>query len=389
MDEEEEPSEARQTAKGSPKGERSESTQAQPMQRSGGVRAISHLEEPVRRDSSVPLSQRGVQAMGRYVQGVKPTGPSTPPADGVAAAKASGIFAVVRHQYNQGGNEHFMDENGQLQPRNESRSLASPSPRAKRPSWADESEVHADHEPGFSPSPQNDPNSKPEIKFQLVAAKSNAPTQSKRPANTQPDTSKAQSDPTKLTNPPPPPKPSTTRLLTEGEKQLVKSVFGDSIKDLDKVEIRNRNFIPFQRRGTTMTPNGNMYLAKDLRHVKDFSKEQLYPQAHLIHEMTHVWQKQDGMSVKARGLFSLMAPYDYQYETGKDFRQYRLEQQATMIADYFLALRGEKIRPQSRDDSKSFHLRSPAEYEALIPWLKDLRKNAPKPPTLPSPQPLP
>jgi hypothetical protein len=86
-DEEEEPSEARQTAKGSPKGERSESTQAQPMQRSGGVRAISHLEEtdstPESRsptsarsaDSAPPastlgaptgeLSQRSAQPVGR------------------------------------------------------------------------------------------------------------------------------------------------------------------------------------------------------------------------------------------------------------------------------------------------------------------------------------
>ena len=123
-----------------------EEDNAQPMQRSGGVRAISHLEVPVRRDSSVPLSQRGAQAMGRNVQIVKPTGPRTPPADGVAAAKASGVFDVVRHQYNQGGNEHFMDEHGQLQPRNESRSKSVPSPAAERPSWADESEVHADHE---------------------------------------------------------------------------------------------------------------------------------------------------------------------------------------------------------------------------------------------------
>jgi hypothetical protein len=130
-----------------PQMDEDEEDNAQPMQRSGGVRAISHMEEPGRWDPYPPLSQRGVQAMGRYVQVVKPTGPSTPPADGVAAAKASGIFDVVRHQYNLGGNEHFMDEDGQLRPRNESRSLDSPSPAAKRPSWADESEAHADHEP--------------------------------------------------------------------------------------------------------------------------------------------------------------------------------------------------------------------------------------------------
>jgi hypothetical protein len=196
-------------------------------------------------------------------------------------------------------------------------------------------------------------------------------------------------EPNNTTNPPPPPKPSTTRLLTEGEKQLVKSIFGDSIKDLDKVEIRNRDFIPFQRRGTTMTPNGNMYPAKNLRSVSDFSKEGDDLRAHLIHEMTHVWQHQNGMSVKARGLMSWIAPYDYKIEAEKEFSKYSMEQQATIIADYFLSLQGLRVRPQYRDDSKDFFLHTPAEYEALIPWLKVLRKNAPKPPVIPSPQPRP
>ena len=127
--------------------EAEEEDNAQPMQRSGGVRAISHLEEPGRGGAAVPLSQRGAQLLGRLVQTEKPAEAGTAPADGVAAAKASGIFDVVRHQYNLGGNEHFMDEDGQLQPRNESRSKSVPSPAAERPSWADEPEVHADHEP--------------------------------------------------------------------------------------------------------------------------------------------------------------------------------------------------------------------------------------------------
>jgi|GEM_PF-887181 len=217
--------------------------------------------------------------------------------------------------------------------------------------------------------------------YQNVAGKSKNPAP-QPPSNPPKDQDNA-------TNPPPPPKPSTTRLLTEGEKELVRSIFGNSIKDLDKVEIRNRNFIPFQRRGTTMTPNGNMYPGKNLRSVSDFSKESDDLRAHLIHEMTHVWQHQNGMSVKARGLMSWMAPYDYKIETEKEFSKYSMEQQATIIADYFLSLQGVRVRPQYRDDTKDFFLHTPAEYEALIPWLKDLRKNAPKPPVIPSPQPLP
>jgi hypothetical protein len=409
------------------------------------------------------LSQRGAQAFGSQFQRTEPSAPVTRAEDGISAAKASGVFDVVRKQYNLGDSPHFMDEDGNLRPRDEARQSDSPAPRdprspqfgagaPPRPAWGTGNAANGDssrspltqpsasdatrpwYMPAITPEdldPQHfdddddaagalsGPKVRPEVQDLVYRTHGESPPKpglqdllyrfngnpeeakdhnsgfyqnvadkSKNPAPQPP--SNPPKDPNNTTNPPPPPKPSTTRLLTEGEKQLVKSIFGDSIKDLDKVEIRNRNFIPFfQRSDTTMTPNGNMYPAKDLRHVKDFSKERLELQAHLIHEMTHVWQKQDGMSVKTRGLFSLMVPYDYKYEPGKDFRKYRLEQQATMIADYFLALRGEKIRPQSDDGSKWFHLRTPAEYEALIPWLKDLRKSAPKPPSIPNPHPVP
>ncbi len=66
-DEEDEPSAARQTAAGSPKGERSESTRMQPMPRAGGVRAFSHLPQPVRAQAyfSDPLSTRPATPVGR------------------------------------------------------------------------------------------------------------------------------------------------------------------------------------------------------------------------------------------------------------------------------------------------------------------------------------
>lgn len=203
----------------------------------------------------------------------------------------------------------------------------------------------------------------------------NVADKSKNPAPQPP--SNPPKDSNNTTNPPPPPKPSTTRLLTEGEKQLVKSIFGDSIKDLDKVEIRNRQFFPLQPSGTTVSPNGNIYPGKNLRSVTDFSKEYLDLKAHLIHEMTHVWQHQNGMNVLARGLGSAIAPYDYDLKPGKEFHQYSMEQQAAIIADYFLSLQGEKSRPRYRDRKKTFPLHTPAEYESLIPWLKSRRKNAP------------
>jgi hypothetical protein len=72
---------------------------------------------------------------------------------------------------------------------------------------------------------------------------------------------------------------------------------------------------------------------------------------------------------------------------GKEFHKYPMEQQATIIADYLLSLHGQKSRPQYRDNTKTFHLHTPAEYEALIPWLKNRQKNAPQKPATPN-QPL-
>jgi len=88
-----------------------------PPPRAGMVRAFSHLpakEETV--DPAGLLSQRGAQALGRQLQHT-----STPHADGIFAAKASGVFDVVRQQFNRDDSPHYMDEDGNLRPRDETR----------------------------------------------------------------------------------------------------------------------------------------------------------------------------------------------------------------------------------------------------------------------------
>lgn len=52
--------------------------------------------------------------------------------DGVTAAKASGVFDAVRQQYNNGDSPHYMDEDGNLRPRDEARQQDSPAPHAPR-----------------------------------------------------------------------------------------------------------------------------------------------------------------------------------------------------------------------------------------------------------------
>lgn len=55
-----------------------------------------------------------------------------------------------------------------------------------------------------------------------------------------------------------------------------------------------------------------------------------------IHEMVHVWQYQRGMWVKTRGLYSWLANYSYELDGSKLLKNYAMEQQAQIVADYHL-----------------------------------------------------
>lgn len=55
-----------------------------------------------------------------------------------------------------------------------------------------------------------------------------------------------------------------------------------------------------------------------------------------MHEMTHVWQHQHGMWVRIRGVFSWVSTYKYVIDPNKNLSKYSMEQQAQIIADYFL-----------------------------------------------------
>lgn len=70
----------------------------------------------------------------------------------------------------------------------------------------------------------------------------------------------------------------------------------------------------------------------------DFSMEADVQKKHrFMHEMMHVWQSQHGMFVRTRGLFSRFADYSYSLDK-TDIRHYSLEQQASLVSDYWLLL---------------------------------------------------
>ncbi|WP_249226346.1 type IV secretion protein Rhs [Entomohabitans teleogrylli] len=131
-------------------------------------------------------------------------------------------------------------------------------------------------------------------------------------------------------------KEGTLRLLTTGEIRLSRSVFGNSIK-YNQVWVHCDSYFPFglQNPKYAMAPNGELWFREEL-YRSDFSLASINEQHTFIHEMAHVWQRYNGMWVRVRGLFSWAADYKYRLDGKKLLKDYSMEQQASIIADYWL-----------------------------------------------------
>lgn len=120
-----------------------------------------------------------------------------------------------------------------------------------------------------------------------------------------------------------------SRGLTLGEKSLAYSVFHDQL-DLERPRIVASRWV---MRGYAISPNGHIYFNPS-DYLDDFSAAPLGKQAWFIHEMTHVWQVQQGMKVIRRAV--LDRRYQYLLKDGKSFFRYGIEQQAQMVQDFFV-----------------------------------------------------
>ena len=137
---------------------------------------------------------------------------------------------------------------------------------------------------------------------------------------------------------------SIDRPLTQGERALARTMFGDSIA-YDGVRIRRRKWWPFQPRKVAMTPMGHIHVhPKGPLWADDYSLADIHLQALFIHEMTHVWQCQ------ANGRWYLplrrhpFCRYDYAIKPGQKFEDYGLEQQGDIMRHAFLVARGMRVR---------------------------------------------
>ena len=133
----------------------------------------------------------------------------------------------------------------------------------------------------------------------------------------------------------------TQRTLTGAEIRLARSVFRDSI-DYARVTVHARRYVFFQPAASGMTPNGNVYACGDA-HRADYASCDIDRRAFFIHEMAHVWQHQNrvlrvrtsAVRLMIRHGFRYAHAYRYTLTRDRDLLDYNLEQQASIIEDYY------------------------------------------------------
>lgn len=133
------------------------------------------------------------------------------------------------------------------------------------------------------------------------------------------------------------------RAPTPGERELIASVFGDGIEP-DRMRFRRCKFWPLQPADVVMAPDGDIWFHPanpDWR--DDFATAPLVLRAFIVHELTHVWQHQQGIRLWLRR--PPLARYRYTLTPGKPLGRYGLEQQA-MIVQHAYAAR-ESGRPRA------------------------------------------
>lgn len=146
------------------------------------------------------------------------------------------------------------------------------------------------------------------------------------------------------------------RPLTPSERDMARTVFGDDV-DYDKVKLYNGPpkvagiFRLNQNKLSAITPNGEIYLVGKYCQQPDLSLAGEENRKLLIHEMTHVWQHQQGRNVEGEAIFLFVksgfnydSAYAYDINGKQKFLSLNLEQQAHMVEDYF-ALRDAPLQP--------------------------------------------
>jgi len=169
---------------------------------------------------------------------------------------------------------------------------------------------------------------------------------------------------------------NTKRKMTSGEIEMSKLIFKDSI-DYSKVWIHLGGLI-HTRTGNAMTPAGEIYLPKDeYLNTPDYSKAPGADRHWFIHEMTHIWQYQMGVSNGWLAIKQLcnggytsqvnsadsgdreLKAYDTDLvgrDKNKKFQDFNFEQQGRIIEFWFDSMYLQHVNPNRQHHQVSLKL---------------------------------
>ena len=139
--------------------------------------------------------------------------------------------------------------------------------------------------------------------------------------------------------------PTTDRRFrppTAGERALIDSVFVGTL-DAGRTTFRRAKWWFLQPAWIVMAPDGHIWFHPNNPSWRDdFSTAHLGLRAFMVHELTHVWQHQQGVNlIRARKPFS-----SYRYlprKPGKPFEAYGVEQQAEIVRHAYMLREGARI----------------------------------------------
>lgn len=159
------------------------------------------------------------------------------------------------------------------------------------------------------------------------------------------------------------------RNLTNPETQMLMPIFKNTLRYgsiVCKINEANSGGV-----GNSITPAGTAYFSK-LIYCADFSKTNPQDQWVFVHEIVHVWQwghgiypvnAAIGIFLQTGGAYANAYPYDL--TPGKDLNDFNIEQQASIVADYW-ALQTKNLAPQNNKNKKA----TLGDYNAVIDQLQ-------------------
>lgn len=169
------------------------------------------------------------------------------------------------------------------------------------------------------------------------------------------------------------------RGLTFGEEKMLREHFKDSI-DYKKFRLHSSPFMDVRQNffGMEAETLGSTIVYRSGAYQADFSKASDIDRNVFIHEATHVWQNQNcrltvfkdaayHLYTRVAGTKTPDEIYDYDLSKGKDLRDFNIEQQGMIVADYAVHISQGKPALLAESASKE---NTPARYEKVLEKFK-------------------